>query len=175
MHEHAVGVDRHHIRPNHAHFRLRAQKPHLRRDLPRQPDVVGVEQRDEFAARQGQAGVPRRRHAAIRPEHVADRRAVGFDPPPRVVGGPVVHNNQFQPPVRLAEDAVDGTLNDVAAVVRRQDNADEIALPGPGQGRPQGTDAGRRGHDRANEHPPHTRHLFGSTWSSVKRRYKAIH
>ena len=128
-------VSRHgrHVGPHHSDFGVRSKHPDLGVELPRAEGVVGIEKRDEFAARIGETAISCGRDAAVLLEQVADTRPITLDHTLRIVGGPVVDDDDLVIVVRLGEHALDGRTDDGRAVVRRDHDRDHPRDPWPFQ------------------------------------------
>src|SRR5262249_30674622 len=88
----------------------------LPRELPGQPGVVGVEERDPFAARGRDAGVARGRPARRRTAQRGDLLAVSREHRGRRVGGAVVDHDQLERGPDLRERAVDRARHEAGAI-----------------------------------------------------------
>jgi hypothetical protein len=97
----------------------------LAAQLVRFPQVVIVEKRDQLAARGFNAAVARRtRPARVREAEVADRGAERLHPRGRVVGGPVVADDDLEVAKRLRLHAGDGLGQQRGAIVGGDDHRD---------------------------------------------------
>ena len=92
----------------------------------RQPQVVGVEPRDDIARRDGERGVQRRADASMRRrDHPQPLVADGAQDVAGVVRGPVIDDDELERTVRLAEHARDGFRHERRAVPRRHEHRHE--------------------------------------------------
>ena len=101
----------------------------LFRELSRQPEVVGVEKRDERCCGGRDAGVAGACRAGFGLVHEPHLRAeVSLHAVAGGVGGGVVHHDHIEIEVRgclaLQKDALDGLPNEPGGVVGRYDDAD---------------------------------------------------
>ena len=110
---------------------MAAEDLDLGTELPRLPDVIGVEERDELATRRIQARVASCGQSSVGFVEIADAtiliRGHGLA---SVIRRAVVDQDYLKIPVRLREDAVDRLANNVCPVVTRYDNADKTRHAG---------------------------------------------
>src|SRR5712691_6073796 len=92
--------------------------------LPREPDVVGIEEGDQAAPRAGDALIARMPWPAVRLISVRNTVAEFGDPPPGVVGRSIVDDDDFEIAVSLGKHRLERRRNGPPRVECRHDNRD---------------------------------------------------
>ena len=102
----------------------------MQRELRFEPEIVGVEKRDQIAARVFQTGVARFAEPAILLKEILDALVAGdelLNDAASVVARPIVNNDQFTIGLSLSDDRPDGVGNVFAGVVSWHDDTDELS------------------------------------------------
>ena len=112
-----------------AHGRMRLEDLDLTRELPGQPDVVGIEQGEVLAPGIVESEVPGGAHAVVpmpRVLQVANAVRLALGPPAgergASVGGPVVDQQQLPVGVGLRNHAPDGLIQEALSVQKDRDD-----------------------------------------------------
>src|SRR6266403_1244148 len=93
----------------------------LRLDLPRMPNVVGIEKGDKLPTGVPNAEVACRGNSRVRLSHISHARPICFSQLPRVVGGSIVRDYHLHITVGLCERTLDRASDDVCTVVSGND------------------------------------------------------
>ena len=90
--------------------------PQLNLGLLRMPHIVGIQQSNPLASRQANAGIARTRKPPVGLVHVVNPIGKWLQAIPRVIGAPVINNDDLHRTVGLRQRALDSVDNEVAVV-----------------------------------------------------------